>query len=89
MAKATIGKTSEITIFLRDGGTLMFYDCEILSNYGDTLHDTDQCDMIFTYVSKSTGKQKRALFCSMQIAGHSFDIYEAPLDKFAKAIGAE
>ncbi len=88
MATATIGKTSEITIFLRDGATLMFYDCEILSTYGDTFHGTDQCEIVFTYISKSTGKKKRALFCTSIVAGFSFDIYEGPIDKFAKAIGA-
>ena len=68
------GKTSEVTIFLRSGSTLMFYDCEILSNYGDTLHDTDQCDLLFTYVSASTKLKKRALFCTSCIAGHSFQV---------------
>ena len=88
MATAIIGKTSEITIFLKSGSTLMFYECEILAGYGDSRLGTDHCDILFNYRSKSTGKLKRALFCTMNIAGHSFDIYEGPIDKFAKAIGA-
>lgn len=69
MAMATIGKTSEITIFLHQGSTLMFYDCEILKN---DEHGADSCDVVFTYVSRQTGLTKQALFCTSEIAGFSF-----------------
>ena len=70
MAMATIGKTSEITIFThyagKDGqGTLMFYDCEIID-------EGDPCDLAFTYISRATGKKKEARFCTSEIAGFSY-----------------
>lgn len=65
MATATIGKTSEITIFFKGGTTLLFDDCELLS-------PDEPCDFPFTYVSRSTKKKKQALFCTSEIAGYAF-----------------
>ena len=65
MAAATIGKTTEITIFFKEGKTVLFEDCELLS-------PNESCDFAFTYVSRSTKKTKQALFCTNQIAGYSF-----------------
>ena len=65
MAAVTIGKTSEITIFFKGGTTLLFDDCELLP-------PDEPCDLPFTYVSRSTKKKKRALFCTSEIGGYSF-----------------
>lgn len=74
-AKATTAKSSgEITVFLRDGGTLMFYGCELINDYGDHDNGFDGCELVFTYKSASTGKKKRALFCTSVVAGYSYEV---------------
>ena len=72
MATETIGKTSEITVFLKEGSTLMFYDCDMLKGFGVNNDFGDVCDIVFSYISKNTGKVKQALFCTSEIAGYSF-----------------